>query len=341
MVPSLYISCCHCPLTCHSLSPQSHSLSPGGNWVNRKRMRHAQVGLVPQWTHRSALDVGDAGDFAMQSFLRRKPEAVGGALMTCFSFRSWKQWVIIWSRAEFEGLFSLTNRERQNINYRFRKKTLHKIYKLHSMLLSEINIWSPSKTLLSTWWRNQYLRTSWSSGLHITEEGFWSTPFYRNSKSFKTQNQLPPHIFCNVLPLSILPWRYVLDHCHTGRLLFGVPAEEGRLASKIFMAPKLNVSMLDCMDGVLCVILSISLPANMADQLDAKELDFSSLVSSDNSTSPKPSLTHLDVQWQTYDGPVHVPSWTGGLQEFNPCSCSQWWIKILFQSTACKLICNF
>lgn len=57
-------------------------------------MRHAQVGLVPQWTHRSALDVGDAGDFAMQSFLRRKPEAVrgggggGGALMTCFSFRS-------------------------------------------------------------------------------------------------------------------------------------------------------------------------------------------------------------------------------------------------------------
>lgn len=179
---SLY-SCCHCPLTCHSLSPQSHSLSPGGNWVNRKRMRHAQVGLVPQWTHRSALDVGDAGDFAMQSFLRRKPEAVGGggALMTCFSFRSWKQWVIIWSRAEFEGLFSLTNRERQNINYRFRKKTLHKIYKLHSMLLSEINIWSPSKTLLSAWWRNQYLRTSWSSGLHITEEGFWSTPLYRNS----------------------------------------------------------------------------------------------------------------------------------------------------------------
>lgn len=78
------------------------------------------------------------------------------------------------------------------------------------------------------------------------------------SKSFKTQNQLPPHIFCNVLPLSILPWRYVLDHCHTGRLLFSVPAEEGRLASKIFMAPKLNVSMLDCMDGVLCVILSIS-----------------------------------------------------------------------------------
>lgn len=161
------------------------------------------------------------------------------------------------------------------------------------------------------------------------------------SKSFKTQNQLPPHIFCNVLPLSILPWRYVLDHCHTGRLLFSVPAEEGRLASKIFMAPKLNVSMLECMDGVLCVILSISLPANMADQLDAKELDFSSLVSSDNSTSPKPSLTHLDVQWQTYDGPVHVPSWTGGLQEFNPWSCSQWWIKILFQSTACKLICNF
>lgn len=53
------------------------------------------------------------------------------------------------------------------------------------------------------------------------------------SKSFKTQNQLPPHIFCNVLPLSILPWRYVLDHCHTGRLLFSVPAEEGRLASKI------------------------------------------------------------------------------------------------------------
>lgn len=87
------------------------------------------------------------------------------------------------------------------------------------------------------------------------------------SKSFKTQNQLPPHIFCNVLPLSILPWRYVLDHCHTGRLLFSVPAEEGRLAaSKIFMAPKLNVSMLDCMDGVLCVRHK---HANMADRLDA------------------------------------------------------------------------
>lgn len=111
----------------------------------------------------------------------QRPWGGGGALMTCFSFRSWKQWVIIWSRAEFEGLFSLTNRERRNINYRFRKKTLHKIYKLHSMLLSEINIWSPSKTLLSAWWRNQYLRTSWSSGLHITEEGFWSTPLYRNS----------------------------------------------------------------------------------------------------------------------------------------------------------------
>lgn len=165
------------------------------------------------------------------------------------------------------------------------------------------------------------------------------------SKSFKTQNQLPPHIFCNVLPLSILPWRYVLDHCHTGRLLFSVPAEEGRLASKI--GPKAQ-----CFHAWLYGWCSLCHTqhfeekcwvwhkhANMADQLDAKELDFSSLVSSDNSTSPKPSLTHLDVQWQTYDGPVHVPSWTGGLQEFNP--CSQWWIKILFQSTACKLICNF
>lgn len=181
----------------------------------------------------------------------------GGALMTCFSFRSWKQWVIIWSRAEFEGLFSLTNRERQNINYRFRKKTLHKIYKLHSMLLSEINIWSPSKTLLSAWWRNQYLRTSWSSGLHITEEGFWSTPLYRNSLNLLKLKINSLHTFsvmCFPFPFYLGGMFWIIVILEDSSSVFRL--RKGGWRPRL--APKLNVSMLDCMDGVLCVILSIS-----------------------------------------------------------------------------------
>lgn len=101
------------------------------------------------------------------------------------------------------------------------KSTLDIIYKLVSMSLSEITIWSPSKTWFSTWWRNPcsstFLVVCLSNILHtILAHSSWQT----HSESLwevswlslvNSKLQLPPKIFYRVEVWSLNSSRYDLN----------------------------------------------------------------------------------------------------------------------------------
>ena len=129
----------------------------------------------------------------------------------------------------------------------------------------------------------------------------------------------------------MLPWPYVLGHCHVGRPIhdpFSVLSlREGDWHPKFprYIHPpldtvksscplnwetppkhKVSTSMLHSGDGVLGVVLSISLPPNTSESSWCQIALFWSHLTT--SPSPKPPPDHPGVPWQTSDGPVHVPS---------------------------------
>ena len=259
--------------------------------------------------------------------------------------------IIIWSLSDFVGL--ATYKEWNCVHFNIERQIQNNIVHIFTW-----NKYLIHRTIgLNTWWRNlcwQAQRSdvccSFSAGLHRSWEGFWSLLVADQDLNM---NLFEPHLCCHGRrfgSFSVLSLRE--GGCRPKMSWYMAPFNLPRYGEVVLSLSwetppkhKVSTSMLHSGDGVLGVVLSISLLQTRQVELMPNS---SILVSSDHITFSQASSGSSRCSLATSDGPVHVPSSAedlaraAGFLIFHGVVCYWWfssWLWSQLPSGLNKLLC--